>query len=173
MLGKDIKKMSAEELRAANPELYVQLISTGATAESEANAAALKELKDKNAKLENDAAIRSNATKLGLVAKGEELIAANTSLSDALPKLIDARAAGESESNNIRQQFINTAPQAAGNSPESNSTVKTKEGVIKALMESDPKLTKGQAVKAARRTNPSLFIGRLIQAAQLASGGEI
>ena len=160
MLPKDVKKMSLEDLKEANPDLYNQIVTT-TKADAEKS---LVEVQKENAKLKNDASIRENAMKLGLTVAGEDMISKGLSLSDALPQLIKLKASGVTEDNVLKQQFIKTAPPAAGGGDMKEVTgPKNQEEAIKLQMESG--LSRLEAVRKARKANPDMFIGHLKQTA--------
>lgn len=147
--------MTAESLKEENSALYDEIFALG----QNSAATDITILKAENTKLKEQATIREKSYKMGLFSEGEKMIAEGVSLSDALSKLIDLQSAGVKETNDLKGIFQKTAPKAAGQGTEADSTVvKTQEQAKAAVKAQNSELKGAALVKAARRAYPQVFV---------------
>ena len=166
MLPIAVKNATLENLKELNIDLYNQVFALGQESKNDEISA----LKAENQKLKDEAEIRKNAFKLGLVEEGEKLISENKSVSEALSSLIQKSIEKPKEqqaSNELKGIFEKTAPDAAGAGSEGDVTIDTKEKAITFIKKTKNPKTNAEAVRMARQEYPQLFVGHILK------GGEI
>lgn len=160
-----LPKLTVEKIQKDQPDLYNEIFNAGKdSVKVEDLQAKITELQSKltsteteNQKLKDHVLIRQKAAQLSVPSKGEELVAAGTSVTDALMQLIDHASKEGPEENVLKGVFTKTAPEAAGQGNSGTEVVKTQQQAKDAVLKVNPNLKGRDLIRAARKQFPKVF----------------